>query len=226
MSKHEHADGEVFFQPRLGVDGLAARYMLWRLAEKVVIVASGCWEWVGSRNQSGYGVLSLKNPDWPESTALLHRIVYAACVGPVPEGASICHHCDNPSCLRPSHLFVGSNADNVADKVNKGRQASGEQIRTNHEHLRGDRIKTARLTAEDVMSIREAEQKGESIESIAKRFAVSATQVSAIVRGIAWAHLPVLSSGSRSRRACPHCGRVLATQGGYFNKHVSVCRGK
>lgn len=80
------------------------------------VTESDCWEWGGSRDGHGYGTVSVvdRNP-------FVHRFSYETFVGPIPDGHVICHRCDNPPCMNPAHLFIGTQADNVADMVNKGR---------------------------------------------------------------------------------------------------------
>lgn len=96
-----------------------------------------CWPWTGSLDRKGYGRPYAK--DWPRRT---HRVAWMLTNGPIPEGMSICHHCDNPPCCNPAHLFCGSNLDNIADRVAKGRSATGDRsgARVHPERLaRGER---------------------------------------------------------------------------------------
>ena len=92
------------------------------------LIGEGCWEYGGKIRTDGYGSVYIHNGTRAGTTALAHRVVYEGMVGPIPEGMFLCHHCDNPKCVRPDHIFVGTDADNKADMYAKGRQASGERL--------------------------------------------------------------------------------------------------
>lgn len=86
-----------------------------RLLAKVRIAPSGCWEWLGARDPRGYGRFQA------EGHKRAHRAAWALFRGPIPAGLLVCHHCDNPPCCNPDHLFVGTMSDNIRDGYVKGR---------------------------------------------------------------------------------------------------------
>lgn len=93
-----------------------------RLMRRVVKQPSGCWEWQGARQRMGHGVIGRGRRG--EGTVLVHRLSWEVHNGPVPVGMCVCHHCDNPPCVNPDHLFVGTRNDNNQDMMRKGRHAS------------------------------------------------------------------------------------------------------
>lgn len=87
-----------------------------RFWEKVV-KSEGCWEWSGARSKHGrYGIINVGG-----RSTKAHRVSWELNRGPIPPGAKVLHHCDNPPCVRPDHLFIGTQADNLADGRRKGR---------------------------------------------------------------------------------------------------------
>lgn len=93
-----------------------------RLATNVTRTEGGCLEWAGARNGNGYGsVGSVRDEHGRSIVYLAHRVAWTIANGPIPEGMSVCHTCDNPPCVNPDHLFIGTNQDNVDDMVSKGR---------------------------------------------------------------------------------------------------------
>lgn len=133
------------------------------------VKGDGCWEWSRGLNAYGYGVISVSG-----KMVISSRLSWEIHIGPIPSGACVLHHCDNRKCVRPEHLFLGTKADNSADKVRKRRQAVG--ARTGH----------AKLTESSVIAIRCATG---TQESIARNHRVSRALVSLIQARKVWAHL-------------------------------------
>ncbi len=75
-----------------------------------------CWGWIGAKHKFGYGTLPYLSKKWAA-----HRFSYEYHIGKIPKGMLVCHHCDNPECSNPKHLFLGTNLDNIKDCVSKGR---------------------------------------------------------------------------------------------------------
>jgi hypothetical protein len=120
--------------------------------------ADVCWEWTGPRHAFGYG---------RQHHLCAHRMMYEHVHGPIPDGLFVCHTCDNPPCVNPAHLFLGTPADNMQDMARKGRSRPGR----------------AKLTAEDVEAIRSASARGDSRQELGQRFAVTPDHIGQIVRG-------------------------------------------
>lgn len=99
----------------------------------------------------------------------------------------VLHTCDNPKCVNPDHLYLGTDADNMSDKVERGRQ------------MRGEDVNTAKLTVDDVVEFRESYASGTSMAVLCERFAISKSQASRIVRGRSWKHAggPVVDRAQR-----------------------------
>lgn len=133
-----------------------------------------CWPWTAGK-RLGYGRLYVAGR---KETA--HRLAYALAVGPIPEGLCVLHRCDNPGCCNPAHLFLGTQADNVADMEAKGRAV--------HRSARpGEGHHAARLNAAQAIVIRAAT--GMSQRALAREYGVCQQTISDIVRRRRWAHL-------------------------------------
>ena len=135
---------------------------------------TGCVEWLGLKDRDGYGYLSIQG-----ANKRAHRLSFELFKGYIPENTQICHTCDNPSCVNPEHLFLGTNKDNCADKVLKGRQA------------RGSKSGMAILHENDVVAIKKRLALGESCTRIGRSFGVSSWVVSRIKHGKNWKHVQI-----------------------------------
>lgn len=128
-----------------------------------------CFVWLRSLTPNGYGKFWW-GPD--RGVVYAHRASYELHNGPIPDGLVVCHTCDNRRCVRPSHLFVGTRLDNMADAKAKGRTLAGE------------RNPAAKLTTQQVAFIRSSREYG---TDLARRLGVSARLVQRIRRGERWA---------------------------------------
>lgn len=128
-----------------------------------------CWLW-SQRLKKGYGQFRVGR-----AMRRAHRVAYELHVGPIPEGLQVLHRCDVRNCVNPAHLFIGTNADNMADRNVKNRQASGE------------RIGNSKLTEADVREIRAAD--GVSQRRLAASYGVTQALVSSIRRRECWVHI-------------------------------------
>lgn len=87
----------------------------------VVNEKTGCWEWIGAKSKRGYGTVGGKSPDGVRKVFIAPRYFYRHFVGPIPDGLLVLHRCDNPPCVNPGHLFLGTHSDNMQDMIRKGR---------------------------------------------------------------------------------------------------------
>jgi len=143
-----------------------------------VDIADNCWNWTASRNQYGYGRMcittSYKKKKWLQA----HRISYAIFYGPIPEGKIICHHCDNPACVRPDHLYCGTWANNTHDAVVRGNMNVGVK--------NGN----SRFTEVDIIDIRNKYSTGKfTYRQIANEYNTYPMTICDIVRRKRWKHV-------------------------------------
>lgn len=139
---------------------------------------NGCWLWMACRNTAGYGEINIV----PGRHALAHRISYEIANGPIPEGANVLHECDNPPCCNPAHLFLGTQADNVKDMLEKGRE-------NRTRNLRGEQTSWAQLNAAKVRAIRQRWAAGERQVDLAAEYGISQAAISLVTRRLNWTHI-------------------------------------
>lgn len=145
----------------------------WMLSQSKENKKTGCIEWQSGKS-AGYGRVNLNNSDDGA-----HRISYELNVGKIPKGLCVCHHCDNPSCINPDHLWLGTHADNVADMVNKGRGRSPI----------GENNGRATLTNEQVLQIRCLRDQGASNKELVKKFNSIPQIIERITNRRTWRHI-------------------------------------
>lgn len=154
---------------------------------------NSCWNWKSRKNTSGYGSLTVKR-----KSVLAHIISYVLYNGPL-KGLNVLHTCDNPSCVNPAHLFLGTMGDNMRDMVQKRRHGSvskpesvprGDKhycYMSPEKHVRGESHGMAKLTKYLVDSIRYRHQKGDSVAELSRESGVSSSQIYRIINFESWA---------------------------------------
>jgi len=129
-----------------------------------------CWEWMGAKTPAGYGHIN-----WNSTHYYTHRLSWMIHNGKIPKGMEVCHHCDNPGCVNPAHLFLGTHRDNMRDRDKKKRGIfSNPKFKGIIVHVRGEKSPVAKLTDRQVKEIRMLYARGGwSYPKLAKRYKVS-----------------------------------------------------
>lgn len=134
-----------------------------------------CWVWTRSRKKFGYGRFMLNGKQW-----IATRVSWVIAFGPIPPGKHVLHACDNPPCVRPSHLFIGTNSDNVADRAAKGRSF----------HPFGSLSGKSKLDEAAVIAIRSSYDSGAaSSTQLAAQYGVTPGLIGQIITGRIWKHV-------------------------------------
>jgi hypothetical protein len=153
-----------------------------RFWEKVDIKGNDeCWEWLAYVHPSGYGTFNIERKMYQS-----HRVAWMLTYGEIPKGdgyhgTCVCHHCDNSICCNPSHLFLGTQKDNVKDRDNKSRGVIPDN--------RGENHGLSKLNADDVRKIRKIWKRGYSQSELAEMFGVSYATVYYAATRRSWAWL-------------------------------------
>lgn len=148
-----------------------------RIRAKISVDPEGCWMWTGSVTRyGGYGQV------WIDGGVLLiHRLAWELTHGPIPDGLKVLHDCDNPPCCNSEHLFLGTQADNMADMRAKGRHRFGIS--------QGEKHGCAKLTAVRVRSLRMIRELGVSHRQLGNMFGVAHSTAARICRRELWKHV-------------------------------------
>lgn len=144
-----------------------------RFLSYVVINEVGCWLWIGAKERKGYGRLCFEN----KKNAVASRVSYEIFKGTIPEGKYVCHSCDNPSCVKPAHLWIGTAQENASDMISKGRSLKGEQ------HIK------SKLSKECILKIRQLAAEGLSQIEISKIYNARPGHINNIIKRRAWKHI-------------------------------------
>lgn len=137
---------------------------------------TGCWIWQRARGSHGYGMLSVSG-----RVVLAHRHSYETAKGAIPGSLLVCHSCDNRRCVNPSHLWLGTDRDNLQDALRKGRGRRGVH--------RGEDNVCSKLTEQDVRQIRRRVDAGETQTGVAREFGVHKTTVQYLYARKTWRHI-------------------------------------
>lgn len=140
------------------------------------VLKTNCWEWTGSvvGNRTKYGQIQIDGR--PKKC---HRVSWEITNGTIPEGGQVLHKCDNPVCVRPDHLFLGSHQDNMDDMINKGRKRTAVGVRVGGAKLDDHKVKLMRLLR----------SQGRSIVSLGKEFGVCTYVAACAIKRKTWKHV-------------------------------------
>jgi hypothetical protein len=166
-----------------------------------VAIGDGCWEWTG-RLVTGYGAIWLRG-----GHRKAHRISWEFANGPIPSGMFACHRCDNRRCVRPSHLFLGTHADNMADMARKGR--ANRMSRRTHPN--------AKISPEQLVELRRLFAELTPTRTLAAKFGISVSRVTRLCSGLR--SVVVLEQSRRFPAHCHTCGEVFQTS----RRHARFC---
>lgn len=137
----------------------------------------GCWLWIASTAPTGYG--RIQRGRRGEGVVLAHRLSWELTYGPIPAGLFVCHHCDTRACVRPDHLFLGTDDDNKVDKSRKGTWPCGSEVRQ------------AKLNEAQVSEIRRRYAAGGIRQiDLAIAYGVADSLISCIINRVYWRHIP------------------------------------
>lgn len=176
-----------------------------------------CWEWQGWRHPKGYGQIGRGTRQ--QGLAYTHVVAWEITYGFVPKGKYVCHRCDNPACVNPVHLFLGTPADNTHDMIRKRRHSHGASHAT-------------KLSEQDILAIRKLLAEGMTQQAVANRFSVSRSMVSLIARFRRWSladcepkiKATLLGRPPPGQREMCNKGHIYREVGTYQTVNGRLCR--
>ena len=145
---------------------------------KHVIVRDGCWGWKAFRDRKGYARMNVRTAEWHRSISA-HRVSWVIHNGDIPAEMNVLHHCDNPECSNPAHLYLGTHEQNMRDMKERGRAKGAGKP--------GEGCGHAKLTTESVLRIRAASD--QSRADLARAYGVSKGTIALIQRRKTWRHI-------------------------------------
>lgn len=168
--------------------GMTIEDRFWSQVDKngpiIPYIGTPCWIWIGTNSSTGYGEFGANKDHYSA-----HRFSYQLHYGEIPNGFLVCHKCDNRPCIRPDHLFAGTQSDNIKDMYKKGRQNKNPKPRNPECVPRGERHHKTQLTTEKVIYIRELHESGMSQREIARQLKIHHATVGHVVRREVWKHV-------------------------------------
>lgn len=153
-------------EKRFGKDRFTQEF----IQERIEVSDSGCWEWKGAKHRQGYGSIRARG-----KTMLAHRLSWEIWNGEIQEGMCVCHSCDNPVCVNPEHLFLGTQKENMKDCKSKKRM-----------HRNIAKTRRCKLSYDNVLEIKKLFEKGLSRKELMSKYQVSPTCIAKIVTGKSW----------------------------------------
>lgn len=172
--------GGVLFRSKQEVADAKMISRFWKRVDKT----NDCWLWKGGTDRAGYGVVRRA-----AKPIRAHRLSWSLLMGEMPPSeVFVLHKCDTPRCVRPDHLFLGSAKDNSDDMVAKGRHATGNRSGPckHRSSYVGASNGAAKLTQDDVDTMRAMRSSGAKLKAIAVRFLITIPHASLICRGLSW----------------------------------------
>jgi len=187
----------------------------------------GCWNWTRRSKQNGYGVAYLGKERW-----LAHRAAYTLVKGAIPEGMSVCHSCDNPACINPDHLWLGTHKENMHDAIKKGR-SSKPPVHVGEDHWRhkypemverGEDNPNAIKTDEEVIALRRDYVAGTPLSDLYVRYQVTKATIHDYTSGRSWKHLLGIDGSPTLEELKQECARRRRNNSRLTQEDIPIIR--